>query len=88
MSQELTDNPPGIWGLGELVGRDSHLDTKPSILENRPTEMIQFARGLGSIGLNMPTTSNLSYDNLYCHRKTELDKIRRESLPNEIHYAH
>ena len=41
------------------VGRDSYLDAKPSILENRPTEMIQFARGLGPIGLNIPTTSNL-----------------------------
>ena len=38
-----------------------NLDTKPSILENRPTEMLQFAQGLGTIGLNMPTTINLRY---------------------------
>ena len=45
----------------EPVGRDSHLDTKPSILENRPTNMIQFAQGLWTIGLNMLATSNLRY---------------------------
>ena len=34
-------------------------DTKPSIMENRPTEMIQFAQTLRAIGLNMPASSNL-----------------------------
>ncbi len=51
-----------IRNPSEPVGRDSHLDTKPSILENWPTEMIQFAQTLGAIGLNMPATSNLRYN--------------------------
>ena len=41
--------------------RDSQLDTKPLILENRSTEMIPFVRAFGATGLNMPTTSNLGY---------------------------
>ena len=32
-----------------------------SILENRPTEMLQFAQGLWTIGLNMLATSNSDY---------------------------
>ena len=50
-----------IGNPSEPVGRDSHLDAKPSILENRSTEMIQFAQSLGAIGLNMPATSSLRY---------------------------
>ena len=55
-------NQPKLLVIGnpsEPVGRDSHLDTKTSILENRPTKMIQFAQGLWTIGLNMLATSNL-----------------------------
>ncbi len=52
---------PVIGNLSESVGRDSHLDTQSSILENRPTAMIQFAQGLGVTGWNMLATSNLRY---------------------------
>ena len=60
-----------IKNPSELVGRDSHLDTKPSILENRPTEMIQFVQGLEAPDLNMPTTSNLRYFRIAIFRVAE-----------------
>ena len=44
-----------------LRGVKCQHDFKPSILENRPTEMIQVAQTLGAIGLNMPAASNLRY---------------------------
>ena len=49
--------------IESIVGRDSHLDTKPSILENRPTAMIQFTQGFGTIDLNILATSSLRYPN-------------------------
>ena len=40
-------------------------------MENRPTEMIQFAQTLGAIGLNMLATSNLRYPTQKIHLSIE-----------------
>ena len=61
------------------LGRDSHLDTKPSILENRSTKMIQFAQELGAIGLNMLATSNLRYSYDWGFRIKVIQDLRKFS---------